>query len=293
MDEKGKIQKSELVIHPNGRIYHLNLKPEDLAKTIILVGDPDRVEIVSSFFDSIEFKGQNREICTHTGVLNDKRITVLSTGMGTDNIDIVLNELDALVNIDLQTRKIKEKHTSLNIIRLGTSGALQPEIPLNAFVMSDYGLGIDGLLNFYQTEDGIVDQSLTTAFIEQMNWPTNLAKPYVVGASQKLQKILGNDFVHGITATAPGFYGPQGRVLRLNLAYPDIVENLHKFSFNNRKIVNFEMETSALYGLSKLLGHEALTICVAIANRYNQDYNNDYKSAVVELIELVLNRISK
>jgi len=293
MAKNGKIKNSELILHPDGRIYHLNLKSDDLADTIILVGDPGRVEVVSSFFDTIEYKGQNREICTHTGTLNKKRLTVLSTGMGTDNIDIVVNELDALVNIDLKERKPKNTHTSLDIIRLGTSGALQPDIPLNSFVMSDYGLGIDGLLNFYQAKDEVIDQKLTDAFIDQMNWPNSFAKPYAVRSSKKLQQKMGNGFVHGITATAPGFYGPQGRVLRLGLSYPDINENLHKFNFENNKIVNFEMETSALYGLGKMLGHETLTICVAIANRFNHKINKDYKSAIVELIKLVLNQISK
>ncbi|RLD61172.1 MAG: phosphorylase, partial [Bacteroidetes bacterium] len=267
MAENGKIKNSELILHPDGEIYHLKLKPENLANTIILVGDPGRVEVVSSFFDTIEYVGQNREICTHTGTLNNKRLTVMSTGMGTDNIDIVMNELDALVNIDLQERKPKEKHTSLDIIRLGTSGALQPDIPLNSFVMSDYGLGIDGLLNFYKVKDGVIDQKLTDAFIKQMNWPDSFAKPYAIHASEKLTQKMGDGFVHGITATAPGFYGPQGRVLRLGLSYPDINENLHKFNFENNRIVNFEMETSALYGLGKMLGHETLTVCVAIANR--------------------------
>ena len=293
MDKNGKIKNSELILHPDGRIYHLNLKPEDLANTVILVGDPGRVEVVSSFFDTIEYEGQNREICTHTGTLNKKRITVLSTGMGTDNIDIVLNELDALVNIDLKERKPKDTHVSLDIIRLGTSGALQPDIPLNSFVMSDYGLGIDGLLNFYKAKDEVIDQKLTNAFIDQMNWPDSFAKPYAVPSSEKLRQIMGDGFVHGITATAPGFYGPQGRVLRLGLSYPDINENLHKFNFENNKIVNFEMETSALYGLGKMLGHETLTICVAIANRFNHKINKDYKSAIVELIQLVLDKISK
>ncbi len=293
MAKNEKIKNSELILHPDGRIYHLNLKPEDLADTIILVGDPGRVEVVSSFFDTIEYKGQNREICTHTGTLNRKRLTVLSTGMGTDNIDIVINELDALVNIDLKERKPKDTHTSLDIIRLGTSGALQPDIPLNSFVMSDYGLGIDGLLNFYQAKDEVIDQKLTDAFIDQMNWPDSFAKPYAVRSSKKLKQKMGDGFVHGITATAPGFYGPQGRVLRLGLSYPDINENLHKFNFENNKIVNFEMETSALYGLGKMLGHETLTICVAIANRFNHEINKNYKTAIIELIQLVLNKISK
>lgn len=286
------IPESELILHPDGKIYHLNIKPEHLAETVILVGDPQRVEVISNYFDKIEFKGANREIHTHTGILNKKRLTVMSTGMGTDNIDIVLNELDALVNIDLKTRTIKEKHTELNIIRLGTSGALQAEIPLNAFILSEYGLGIDGLLNFYANNNEFVEKPMTEAFIKATDWPGDLAKPYIVRSSEKLGKMMGNDFIHGITATAPGFYGPQGRTLRLPLNFPGLNKKIQEFAFGNQKVVNFEMETSALYGLGKLLGHNTLTVCVAIANRYRHEYNQNYKQAINRLIELLLEKIT-
>ena len=291
--ETGKIiPPSELILHPDGSIYHLKIKPEHLADTIILVGDPNRVEIISSFFDSIEYKGNNREIYTHTGSYNSKRLTVMSTGMGTDNIDIVMNELDALVNIDLNSRKIKEKQKVLNIVRLGTSGAIQPEIPLNSFIISEFGLGLDGLLNFYNIQNEAIDTQLTNSFIEFSQWPKGLPKPYIVGASKELMEKVGAGMIKGITATAPGFYGPQGRRLRLELAYPDLINKLEEFRFDNLKISNFEMETSALYGLGKLLGHNTVTVCVAIANRKRHEYNQNYKEAINDLIKQLLTRIT-
>jgi uridine phosphorylase len=291
--ETGKIiPPSELILHPDGSIYHLKIKPENLANTVILVGDPQRVEIISSFFDHIEFKGANREIHTHTGFYNNKRLTVMSTGMGTDNIDIVMNELDAIVNIDLASRKVKEEHKALNIIRLGTSGAIQPEIPLNAFIISEFGLGLDGLLNFYKIKDGLIDNQLTSNFIEFSMWPKELPKPYAVKSSKELLDMLGKDMIKGITATAPGFYGPQGRSLKLELAYPDLINKMEYFSFKDMKITNFEMETSALYGLGKLLGHNTATVCVAIANRKRYEYNQNYNEAINDLIKLVLKRIT-
>ncbi|MCD4683258.1 MAG: nucleoside phosphorylase [Bacteroidales bacterium] len=292
MDAGNFISPSELILHPDGSIYHLKIKPEQLADTVILVGDPNRVEIISSYFDKIEFKGANREIHTHTGFLNKKRLTVMSTGMGTDNIDIVMNELDALVNIDLKSRTVKKKHKALDIIRLGTSGAIQPEIPLNAFVLSEYGLGLDGLLSFYNDRDKVVGREMTEAFIEYSKWPEEFPSPYAVPSSEKLTNKLGEGLVHGITATAPGFYGPQGRSLRLKLAYPDLMNKLEDFKFGALKIVNFEMETSALYGLGKLLGHNTLTVCVAIANRKKHEYNQNYKKAINNLIELILTRLT-
>lgn len=291
--ETGKIiPPSELILHPDGSIYHLKIKPEHLADTIILVGDPNRVEIISSFFDSIEYKGNNREIYTHTGSYNNKRLTVMSTGMGTDNIDIVMNELDALVNIDLNSRKIKEKQKVLNIVRLGTSGAIQPEIPLNSFIISEYGLGLDGLLYFYNIQNEAIDNKLTFDFIEFSQWPKELPKPYAVKASKDLMEKLGEGMIKGITATAPGFYGPQGRSLRLELAYPDLINKLEEFRFDSLKISNFEMETSALYGLGKLLGHNTVTVCVAIANRKRHEYNQNYKEAINDLIKQLLARIT-
>ncbi len=287
-----KIPESELILNPDGSIYHLKLRPEQLASTIILVGDPQRVEIVSNHFDKVEFKSCNREICTHTGTLNNKRLTVLSTGMGTDNIDIVLNELDALVNVDLDKRVKKDEHTTLNIIRLGTSGALQPDVPLNSFIVSEYGLGLDSVVLYYDKKEEVIEKELTEAFYKFSNWPEDLSKPYVIKGSEKLTEKLGKGFLRGITATSPGFYGPQGRVVRLELAYPNIINSLHSFKYEDKQILNFEMETSALYGLGKMLGHNTLTICVAIANRYRREYNNDYRVAVKKLIETVLERLT-
>ncbi len=291
---KGKIiQPSELILNEDGSVYHLKIRPENLADTVILVGDPERVEMVSGYFDEIDFKGQNREIKTHTGYLNKKRITVMSTGMGVDNIDIVLNELDALVNIDLATRTINPKHKKLTLFRLGTSGALQPDIPPNAFILSEYGLGLDGVLRYYRNAERIIDGKMTESFIRQSGWSADLPKPYAVQSSESLFNLFKEHFITGITATAPGFYAPQGRELRLPLAFPDINDKLRDFSFQNKKIVNFEMETSALYGLSKLLDHNSLTMCVAIANRKNLNFNQDYKTAVKKLIELLFGIITK
>ncbi len=287
-----RLQESELILNEDGSVYHLKLRPEHIAPTLILVGDPQRVEAISRYFDRVEVKIQNREIITHTGYLNAKRLTVLSTGMGTDNIDIIVNELDALVNIDLEKREIKSELTALNLIRLGTSGAIQPDIPLNAFVVSGCAIGIDGLMNFYTTRHPSFDPDMAEAFRLHASWPPAMATPYVVKASDVLLEKLSTGLLKGITATAPGFYGPQGRKLRLDLGVEDINQKLETFEYNGLKISNFEMETSALYGLSALLGHNALTVCVAIANRHLKEYNRDYKKHVDQLIRLVLERIS-
>lgn len=293
MSNVKRIGESELILNPSGSVYHLNLLPENLAPNVILVGDPNRVPVISDFFDSIEFKGQNREMVTHTGWYKNKRITALSTGMGTDNIDIVLNELDALVNIDLKTRTINTKHLSLNLVRLGTSGAIQADLPLNTFVMSEYGCGFDGMLYYYDFDPAINCDKIKDAFIMHTNWNTRLPNPYFIKASEKLMNLFNDKEVHkGITVTAPGFYGPQGRELRIPLAYPKMNEMLESFEYNGKKILNYEMETSALYGLGKILGHEALTVCVAIANRHKKVYNQNYHIAVNELIEIVLNKIT-
>jgi uridine phosphorylase len=286
------IPASELVLNPDGSVYHLKIKPGQLAKTIVIVGDPHRVAVISSRFDSIEFTSENREIVVHTGKMNGKRITALSTGMGTDNIDIVLNELDALVNIDLEKRQAKNEHTSLNIIRLGTSGALQPEIPLNSFILSEYGIGLDGLLNFYEGNKQVNEIGLIEAFMDSTNYPAALPKPYAVKGSEELIKLFDDVPLKGITLTAPGFYGPQGRVLRLNLAYPELNNIMQKFTYEQSRVMNFEMETSALYGLGKLLGHNTITLCVAIANRENKQFNKGYKEAISELIDHVLEKIT-
>jgi len=249
-----RLKESELILNPDGSLYHINLRPEHLASKIILVGDPQRVPMISSFFDKIEFIFENREIVTHTGFLNKVRLTVMSTGMGPDNIDIVMNELDALVNVDLITRQVKEDHTSLDIIRLGTSGALQADIPVDAFAMSTHGIGIDGLLHFYDHKE-ICDHEMARAFIEQTQWPVILAEPYAIEGSVALQEQLGEGFVKGITLTAPGFYGPQGREIRLKAAYPHLNERISAFRFGDQRIINFEMETSALFAMGKMPVH--------------------------------------
>jgi uridine phosphorylase len=286
------IAESELVLNNDGSIYHLKLHPEEIARDIIVVGDPGRVPSISAYFDQIEVQRQNREIVTHTGYIGSKRLTVMSTGMGTDNIDIVLNELDALVNIDLKNRTILSNHTSLNIIRLGTSGALQPDIPVDSTVMSTHGIGIDGMLYYYSNLKDVYDREMTDAFIQQSNWDANFPRPYAVAASEKLLNLFSSGHLSGITATAPGFYGPQGRKLRLETTHPDLNEAISGFRYNGQRIVNFEMETSALYGLGKMLGHETLTICAIIANRVVKKYSSDYKITVKKLIEQVLEKLS-
>jgi uridine phosphorylase len=286
-----KYSESELLLNSDGSIYHLKLKPEQLASTIIITGDPQRVPDISRCFDSIEWMVQNREIISHTGFLNTRRITVLSTGMGADNIDIVINELDALVNIDLKTRRPKTEHTSLNIIRIGTSGAVQPDIPLNAYILAEYGLGLDGVLNFYKTGKKVLEHDLSASFIKHTGWPRSLPRPYASRASQKLINQIGEGFLRGITLTAPGFYGPQGRTLRLDLAHADLNRKIESFKYQDLRITNFEMETSALYGLCNLLGHQALTICIAIANRATGQYDPDHKVKLDKLIEILLHRL--
>jgi uridine phosphorylase len=287
-----KIADSELILNPNGSIYHLNLRPENISDIILVVGDQGRVKTISKHFTNIECQIQNREFVTHTGTYNGKRITALSTGIGTDNIDIVVNELDALVNIDLEKREIKEKHTSLNIIRLGTSGALQGDIPIDNLVMSEYGLGFDGLLNFYQTDKNIYDEGITEAFIKHTAWGVKLARPYTVKASEELMKKLGDGLFKGITATASGFYGPQGRQLRIVPADPSLNDKMETFNFKGHRITNFEMETSALYGLGAILGHQTVTICTIIANRVSKQYSKDYHPAVERMVQTVLDRIT-
>ncbi len=288
-----KIKESELIINPDGSIYHLHLLPDDIADNIILVGDPGRVEVVAGFFEKIELKKQNREFYTITGIYNNKRITVISTGIGTDNIDIVVNELDALVNIDLKTREKKKEHRTLNLARIGTSGSLQEDIPVDSFLMSIRSIGFDGLLNFYANRDKFADLAFEKAFKDYMQWNPILASPYIVNASEQLiQKLDGDNIRKGINISAPGFYGPQGRKLRLPIIDPDINDKIESFEFNGQKITNYEMESSAIYGLSKLLGHNAITLCVIIANRASKTYSKDYKPVVKRLIKNVLDRLS-
>jgi len=286
------IAESELILNPDGSVYHLHLKPENLADTIIIVGDPGRVKEISKHFDKVDFTVQNRELYTHTGSIGNKRLTVLSTGMGTDNLDIVINELDAVVNVDLKSREIKKSHTKLNIIRLGTAGALQADIQPGDFVASSYGMGMDGLLYFYEKGKSVMDSALAEAFVKHVNWNINLPGIYAVPCSQFLMDKVGKDLVHGVTLTAPGFYGPQGRELRLKLAFPELNHLIESFAFDGSRIANFEMETSALYGLGKMLGHETLTVCTIVANRVNHSYAEDYHGDIERLIRLVLERVT-
>jgi len=287
-----KIGESELIINKDGSIFHLHLKPEHIADTIILVGDQDRVDLVSSYFEKIEFKIQNREFKTHTGIFNGQRISAVSTGIGTDNIDIVVNELDAICNIDLESRTEKKERKQLKLVRIGTSGALQGDIPVDTPVITQESIGFDGLLNFYKNRDSIADIDAENAFLKHTGWNAKLAVPYFVKASVDLVQKVGFDMIKGFTISAPGFYGPQGRVLRLPLGDDNLNEKISAFRYNNLKINNFEMESSAIYGLSKLLGHEALTVCNIIANRIRKEYSQDYKKAVADLILKVLNRLT-
>lgn len=286
------IEPSELILNSDGSVYHLNLHPVEIAPDILLVGDPGRVEMVSSFFDTIEVRKQNREIFTHTGTFNGARISVISTGMGTDNIDIVLNEIDALFNIDLINRSVKGTHTSLNIIRIGTSGGLQSGLSPDTTVVSSHGLGLDGMLYYYRNLDRVMNHELTESFIIKSKWPSVLPTPYIVECSSRLLKTVGEGFISGITATAPGFYGPQGRKLRLNTYLEDLNERLTEFEFKGMKIINFEMETSALYGLGKMMGHNTLTLTNIVANRVDKTHTSDYKNAMENLIVTVLGRLS-
>ena len=281
--------QTELILNPDGSIYHLKLLPGDIADTIILAGDPDRVQIISSFFDRVEMKKQKREFITHTGVYRGTRISAISSGIGTDNIDIVVNELDALANIDMKSREVKKEHRTLKLIRIGTSGALQKDIPVDSFVISEKAIGFDGLLNFYAGRDKICDTGFERAFTEAVDWNRNFAVPYVVPASDKLfRKFSGNSIIPGVTISAPGFYAPQGRMLRLQPADPLLNKKIEEFRYGNYRITNFEMESSAIYGLSKLLGHEAITICAIIANRSTRTYSTRHEQTMEKLIGTVL-----
>lgn len=281
-----KIAETELILTPKNEIYHLHLSEEQLADDIIVVGDPSRVNQISKYFDTIELKVQNREFITHTGFFKGKRISVISTGIGTDNIDIVLNELDALANIDFQQREQKSKTKSLNIIRLGTSGAIQEDIEVDSFILSSHGIGLDGLAHFYST-DHVIHHPLSNAFAKHCNWSEKLPFPYSVSASESLMTKF-HVFTKGITVTAPGFYAPQGRQLRLTPAIQNMHETLNSFRFEGNRIANFEMETSALYFLGKSLGHNTITICAIIGNRMTKTYSKDYKKTVENLITTVL-----
>ena len=287
------IEESELMINSDGSIFHLHLRPQDIADTIILVGDPARVELVTSYFDSIELEARNREFVSRTGIYKGKRFTVTSTGIGTDNIDIVVNELDALANIDFTTRAVKQQLKSLNLIRMGTSGALQPDIPVGSTVMSDISIGFDGLLNFYARRNEVSMLDIEQAYMRHMDWNPQLPSPYFVKASQKLIDLFGDDVIHGMTIAAPGFYAPQGRVLRLPLQDAEWLPKIESFRYGDLRITNFEMESSAIAGLALLMGHNATTICSIIANRYAKDANTNYKSAVTDMIKMGLDKLSQ
>lgn len=288
------IKESELILNPDGSIYHINLRPEQVADTIILVGDPNRVPRVSAYFDTIEFKTQKREFCTHTGTYKGKRLTALSTGIGPDNIDIVINELDALFNIDLHTRKPKEQLTSLNIVRFGTSGSLQADIPVDSFVLSSHGLGMDNMLHAYKNAPKVREIAMEEAFMAHTQWNTDKGRPYIVGCGETLkQRLLTDKVFEGITGTAPGFYGPQGRMLRLPVQDPTLNDKLHSFNYKGYRMTNLEMETSAIYGLSKLLGHQAVSLNAIIANRAAGTFTKDTKKVVENLIVYGLEQLAK
>lgn len=287
------IAASELILNPDGSVYHINLKPGQIANDIIFVGDQNRVEKITKHFDSIEFTTQKREFKTQTGTYKGKRITVMSTGIGPDNIDIVMNELDALVNVDLETRTVKKELTSLNIVRIGTSGSLQADIPCDSFVMSQYGLGLDNMLRSYLIEE-ISETEMEEAFIAQTNWDMRKGRPYVIAGSKTLEKRLESDKIFkGFTGTAGGFYGPQGRVVRLGIQDPELNSKMDSFNFNGTRMTNLEMETGAIYGLGKLLGHNCLSLNAIIANRATGTFSEDPYKAVDELIEYTLNKLAE
>lgn len=285
------IASSELILNPDGSVYHLNLHPENIAQDIIFVGDQDRVEKITKHFDSIELSKQKREFKTQTGIYKGKRITVMSTGIGPDNIDIVMNELDALVNVDLETRTVKNELTSLNIVRIGTSGSLQADIPCDSIVMSQYGLGLDNMLRSYLIDE-FSENEIEDAFIQQTNWDMKKGRPYVISGSKSLEKRLESDTIFkGFTGTAGGFYGPQGRVIRLGIQDPELNSKMDRFNYNGIKMTNLEMETAAIYGLGKLMGHNCLSLNAIIANRASGTFSEDPYKAVDDLIAYTLNKI--
>ena len=288
-----RIAESELIINGDGSVFHLHMRPEQLANNVILVGDPGRVDMVAEFLTDIEFRNASREFVSTTGRYNGKRFTVLSTGIGCDNIDIVMNELDALANIDFTTREIKPEKRSLNILRIGTCGAIQKDIPLGSFVFSHVSVGCDGLLNWYADRDLIAMPGIEEAFKEHVHWAKHLPDPYFVMASEKLIDKFADCTVKGMTISASGFYGPQGRILRMPLAMPDMLDDFESFEYDGRRITNFEMEGSAVAGIARHLGHNAGTVCCVIANRHIGSSNPDYKPQVRKLVELCLQKLSE
>jgi uridine phosphorylase len=286
------IGASELIINDRGAIYHLNVRPEEIADTIITVGDPERVAEVSKYFDRVEYKLAHREFITHTGYIGQKRISVLSTGIGPDNIDITLNEIDALANINFDTRSINDQKKSVSIIRMGTCGSLQGEVGVNELVAGTHGLGIDNVLHFYERENNEEEKAILAAFDEHTKISAHKIQPYIATASAGLLKHFTEGYSHGITVTCPGFYGPQGRILRLPLKMPNLVDQMTSFKYGQHRIANFEMETSAIYGLCNLLGHQCLSINVIIANRVKKEYSKDMGKAVDHMIQKSLGIIA-
>ena len=288
-----RIPESELIINDDGSAFHIHLKPEELADKVILVGDPGRVDMVGEFLEEKEFRHASREFVSITGKYKGSRITVLSTGIGTDNIDIVLTELDSLANVDFKTRVVRPEHRRLTILRIGTTGAIQPDIPLGSFIFSEISVGCDGLLNWYADMDKVNIPEMEEAFKKHTKWNSRLSSPYFVKAGQRLIDAFRDCTVKGVTISAQGFYGPQGRVVRLPLAMPDMLETFESFRFGEYRITNFEMESSAVAGLAAHLGHEAGTVCCAIANRYLKDSNTNYKPRVRQLVELSLDKMAE
>lgn len=291
---KRYFEESELIINPDGSVFHLHVRPEDLADKVILVGDPGRVELVASHFDIKECNIESREFHTITGTYNGKRIMVTSTGIGCDNIDIVMNEIDALANIDFNTRTEKEKIRQLDIVRIGTCGGLQPYTPVGTFICSEKSIGFDGLLNFYEGRNAVCDLAMERALLNHLGWTGNMCAPapYIIDADSELvERIADKDMVRGVTIACGGFFGPQGRQLRIPLTDPKQNEKIEKFEYNGLKITNFEMESSALAGLARLMGHKATTCCMVIANRVAKEANTGYKNQIDDLIKIVLNRI--
>ncbi len=291
-----RIPESELIINGDGSVFHIHLKPEELADNVIMVGDPSRVDMIGEYLTDIEFRHESREFVSITGKRNGKRITAISHGIGPDNIDIVMTELDALANVDFKTREVKPEHKSLNILRIGTSGALHADIPLGSYVLAHISVGFDGVMNWYANREKVTIPAVEEAFKKHMNWLDVLPSPYFVKASPKIIDLMKDVTVKGVTISAPGFYGPQGRVVRVPLAMPDMLENIESFRFSEAgedyKITNFEMESSPLAGLAAHLGHNASTVCCIIANRYLQSSNPDYKPAIRKLVEIAVDRMS-
>jgi uridine phosphorylase len=287
------MKESDLIVNSDGSIYHLKLKPEEIPDLVLVSGDPARISMISDHFEQIEFKRQNREFVSHVGSYNGRRILALSTGIGPDNIDIVMNELDALVNMDLKTREPLEQHRSLSIVRIGTSGTLHADIPIGTHVISSHGMGLDGSLHYYQKLSEVVDSELTAEFVRQTGWPAFLPSPYIIPGTSGLINKLSAEGITGITATAGGFYGPQGRQVRLKCSFPGMLDAMAKFSYKNHRIINFEMETSSLYGLGRMLGHETASICVLLANRATGQYTRTIREDEEKLILYVLEKLTK